>query len=288
MSNRYRGLPDQRSQEIASLATTVADDYFPDQRISPRAILEDRGISCIFGDYGDAFDGLLEHKNGQFRVYCNTSRCGHSNTSRARFTLAHELGHYYIDEHRRALRTQSVRRHQSYCSFESNRLIEREADLFATCLLMPPYRFAQELKSVPEGLDGVLDLKESFGTSITSTAIRYAKHDAMPCAVIKWRPDEFGWRWISQSMYEQGLGQTMDEIEEVPRDSATAQALEDRPPDEGRYHQRGGTAAFWFPNRRHGAGDPILWEQAASLGQLGALTLLYPDSASQFSDSTPR
>jgi hypothetical protein len=153
---------------------------------------------------------------------------------------------------------------------------------------MPPYRFAQELKNVPEGLDGVLDLKESFGTSITSTAIRYAKHDAMPCAVIRWRFDEFGWRWISQSMYERGLGQTMDEIEEVPRESATAQALEDRPPDEGRYHQRGGTAAFWFPNRRHGAADPILWEQAASLGQFGALTLLYPDSASQFSDSTPR
>jgi hypothetical protein len=153
---------------------------------------------------------------------------------------------------------------------------------------MPPYRSAQELKSVPEGLDGVLDLKESFGTSITSTAIRYAKHDAMPCAVIKWHSDEFGWRWISQSMYERGLGQTMDEIEEVPRDSATALALENTPPDEGRYHQRGGTASFWFPNRRYGSGDPILQEQAVSLGQFGALTLLYPDSSSQPSASALR
>ena len=277
MSSQYRSLPDSRSREIASLATTLADDYFPDQRVSPRAILEDRGISCIFGDYGDAFDGLLEHENGQFRVYCNTSRCGHPNTSRARFTLAHELGHYYIDEHRRALRTQSVSRHQSYCSFESNHLIEREADLFATCLLMPPYRFAQEVKNVPEGLDGILDLKESFGTSVTSTAIRYAKHDTMPCAVIKWHSDEFGWRWISQSMYERGLGQTMDEIEEVPRDSATALALEGVAPEEGNYHQRGGTAHFWFPNRRGGS-NHILLEQAVSLGEFGALTLLCPDS----------
>jgi hypothetical protein len=110
----------------------------------------------------------------------------------------------------------------------------------------------------------------------------------MPCAVIKWTSDEFGWRWISQSMYERGLGQTMDEIEEVPRDSATAQALEGTPLSEGRYHQRGGTASFWFPNRRRGARDQILWEQAVSLGQFGALTLLYPDSASLSSAPSPR
>lgn len=283
MSNQYQKLPQERSHEIAGLAATVADNYFPDQQINPLSILEARGITYSFGAYGDTFDGILECRNERFHVYCNTDRCGNPYSARSRFTLSHELGHYFIDEHRSALVSGRVRPHTSFCEFEVRWRAEREADLFATCLLMPPHRFDQKVETVDQGLDGVLNLKDHFGTSVTSTAIRYAKHDAMPCAVIKWHSDEFGWRWISQSMYERGLGQTVDEIEEVPRDSATAQALKDTPPDEGRYHQRGGTASFWFPNRRHGMGDPILWEQAVSLGQFGALTLLYPDSTSRSS-----
>jgi Zn-dependent peptidase ImmA (M78 family) len=288
MSAQYQELPRERFRKIGGLASTVANDYFPDDQIDPLPILRARGITWSFGDYGDTFDGLLECRNEQFHVYCNTDRCGSPFSVRSRFTLSHELGHYFIDEHRRALLSGRVAPHTSFCEFESRWRAEREADFFATRLLMPPHRFAEKTESVDEGLDGVLDLKEHFGTSITSTAIRYVKHDPMPCAVIKWKPEGYGWRWISQSMYEMGLSRTMDEIEEVPRDSATAQALEDTPPNEGRYHQRGGTASFWFPSRQHGAGDAILWEQAVSLGQFGALTLLYPDSTSQSSAAAPR
>ena len=75
-----------------------------------------------------------------------------------------------------------------------------------------------------------------------------------------------------------GLGKTLDKIEKVPRDSATALALSDVKPSKGAYHRRGGTASFWFPTRAHSLEGPILKEEAISLGRFGALTLLYPDS----------
>lgn len=284
MSSQYQKLSHERSREIRGLASTVANDYFPDDQVDPLAILKDCGITWSFGDYGDTFDGVLECRNDQFHVYCNTARCGSPYSVRSRFTLAHELGHYFIDEHRRALLSGRVRAHTSFCEFESRWRAEREADLFATCLLMPPHRFAEKTESVDEGLDGVLDLKEHFGTSITSTAIRYVKHDPIPCAVIKWKSEGYGWRWVSQSMYKRGLSQTIEDIEDLPRKSATEKALTDETPTEEGYHENGGTASHWFQNRPRGTGDPILWEQAVSLGQFGALTFLYPDSSSQSSD----
>src|SRR5689334_23997225 len=53
--------------------------------------------------YGNCFDGLLEYEAGEFHVYCNVDRGNIPGGARARFTLAHELGHYFIDEHRIAL-----------------------------------------------------------------------------------------------------------------------------------------------------------------------------------------
>lgn len=276
MSNSYRKLPHQRAVQVKDLAEAVSNDYSPNGQVDPLSILADHRVTHSFGNYGDAFDGALECSRTNFHVYCNTARTGRPQSPRSRFTLAHELGHYYIDNHRRALLSGPSKLHTSYCEFESNKRVEREADLFATCLLMPTERFQEYAQETSLGIEGILALKDEFGTSVTSTAIRYVKQNLMPCAVIKWHSSEFGWRWVSQSMYERGLGKTLDEIEEVPCDSATALALQDQPPENGLFHQRGGTASFWFPGRQR-ADDPILIEQSVSLQRFGALTLLYPD-----------
>lgn len=63
-------------------------------------------------------------------------------TNLHRFTLAHELGHYFIDQHRRGLEEGKVRSHGSVVEFESELPIEQEADTFAASLLMPRERFS--------------------------------------------------------------------------------------------------------------------------------------------------
>src|SRR5207247_1657430 len=107
-----------------------------------------------FGRYGDAFDGLLEHRSGRFHVYANLDRVEREDSPRARFTLAHELGHYFIDEHRNALAAGLALSHPSFCDFESDLPVEKEADHFASNLLMPAKGFRKLAARAPLGLEG--------------------------------------------------------------------------------------------------------------------------------------
>jgi hypothetical protein len=50
---------------------------------------------------------------GRFHIYCNLDRENLPSSPRARFTLSHELGHYFIDEHQNNLASGQVRPHPS-------------------------------------------------------------------------------------------------------------------------------------------------------------------------------
>ena len=65
-----------RIDEIAELAEAVADEHCPAVPVCPRAIARAKGISVSFGQYGEAFDGMLEHEEGLWHVYCNRERVG--------------------------------------------------------------------------------------------------------------------------------------------------------------------------------------------------------------------
>ena len=274
MSKRLRLTP-HRAQEIADLAEEVAGDLFP---VDPIAILrsEDR-ISLRRGRFGEAFDGLIEWRDRWFWVYSNLSRVGPPESARERFTIGHELGHYFIDEHRNAL-IKGVGRHPSFNEFQSDELAEREADLFASHLLMPTRAFTAAIPKVPLGIPGILNLKKQFGTSITSTALRYVSLADFFCVVVKWNIDGYGWRWTSQEAYENRYWSTTKSVEGLPPDSATRMVMRGAASSSG-FIERGAVASMWFDYI--GAGgwrDEILMEQAISLGQYGFLTLLLPAS----------
>ena len=281
MSPRTRiSLP--RSLAIAELAEFVADEYFPSGRVDAEVILQQKSVTTSFGSYGDYFDGMLECLNGEFHVYCNTRRVEGRTSPRARFTLAHELGHFFIDEHRQAL-LQGSPPHGSRCEYESDILVEQEADTFASNLLLPRTRFLNTAKTrgLPHGLSGILNLASTFGTSITATAIRYAQEDLVPCTVIKWNDKGFAWKWFSPETYRAGYRKTIETKDEVPLDSPTGRVLAGETPSEGDFLRAGSTAAFWFPFvADHGKNNVILIEEAISLGRFGVLTFIYPESGS--------
>ncbi|HET6429853.1 MAG TPA: ImmA/IrrE family metallo-endopeptidase [Phycisphaerae bacterium] len=267
--------PDRRI-EIAELAEAVADEHCPSLPVDPLAIARANRITHSFGPYGEAFDGMLEHKDGRFHIFCNLDRLARPDAPRARFTLAHELGHYYIDEHRHALAAGRAAAHRSACEYESPILAEQEADLFAANLLMPAGRFGARARAAAPGLDGVLALAAAFGTSVTATAIRYAAADVRPCAVIKWNWSGYAWKWLSSSVFQARLTRTFEAARDLTEDSPTRKALaREEPPDPG-YFQAGTTAAAWFPRVAGGDWrDAILVEQAIPLGKFGVLTFLH-------------
>jgi Zn-dependent peptidase ImmA (M78 family) len=267
-----------RLADIAELAESVTASYSYGTRTEPEAIIAAKGITLSFGSYADAFDGMLEHKAGRFHIYANLDRLRARDSGRARFTLAHELGHYFIDDHRRALQSGRAPSHPSFADFQSRNPVEYEADHFASNLLMPTERFTKAGKRLLPGFDAVLGLKDTFGTSITSTAIRYTQLDLAPCALVKWNTDGFAWKWFSPSTYSAGIRSTVGTKESVPRDSATGKALAgDAPPSKG-FFQCGTSASAWFPGIRLGTPrDLVFIEQAVPLGEFGVLTLLYPE-----------
>jgi Zn-dependent peptidase ImmA (M78 family) len=277
---QYAHLPKEREQEIIGLAEAVADEYSltEGRPIEPLLAINAQPITLSFNRYGSAFDGMLEHRRGRFHIYCNLSRVESPDSPRARFTLSHELGHYFIDEHRNALSSGKAPAHRSKCEYESYDLaVEQEADLFASSFLMPTARFLKEARGAKPGLPAILSLSTTFAASVTSAALRYVKSDLVPCAVVKWGPEGFQWKFLSTEIFRARFRKTIEEVENLADGSATLAALRsERPPAAG-FFENGTTSAAWFPFLNdYDSRNVLLIEQAVSLGRFGVLTFLYP------------
>ena len=283
-SRAPRLLNQSKADDIIDLAEEVSLRRFPDRRVDPIAIAKSQKITLSFGHYQNAFDGMLEHSAGRFHIYVNLDRVEQRDSRRARFTVAHELGHYYIDEHRNALKAGLAPAHLSSCEYESKNPIEREADLFASCLLMPAARFCKEGVKHQTGLLAILRLADLFGTSVTSTAIRYATLNIRPCAVVKWNDGKFGWKWLSTDTFQARLFRTIQAVEDLPVDSPTVRVLGGEQSAKG-FVEAGTTVAAWFAAvADNGYRNAILIEQAMQLGRFGVLTFLYPYTGSYQAD----
>lgn len=281
MATRKRAdISDRRRHTIAELAEAVAADVVSGtgdgKPVDAALALRNEGVAVVYDDFGDAFDGLLELRSGRFWAYVNLARCGgRPDASRARFTAAHEAGHYFLDEHRHAL-LDGRPPHGSLTDFASHLRVEHEADLFAAHLLMPTERFMNEARRAGRGLDAVLALRERFGTSIKSTALRYVEVGAAPCAVVRWRPDGSAWQWVSEAFRGRGLRRAVDAAGRVPRGGATYLVMGSPSAAESeRPCTSAATAGFWFDGVRPGSSrDVVLIEQALGLGSHGAIFML--------------
>jgi len=276
--NNISRLSQSRLDEIGELAEFIAEERWTAKGLNLQALLKEQGMTLSFNTYAEAFDGLLEYKGGRFHVYCNLDRVERPDSARARFTLGHELGHYYLDDHRRALESGSAKAHASFCDYESRIPAEREADHFASNLLMPTKRFRKEAARAGRGLAGILRLREAFQTSITSTAIRFASLNISPCALVKWKAEGISWKWLSGDTREAGYRTTFTDPRQLVPGSPTTLALAGQLPPQG-FFESGTTAAAWFPFVSDGSTqNVILIEQAIPLGRFGVLTFLYPES----------
>jgi Zn-dependent peptidase ImmA (M78 family) len=265
--------------EIAELAESIAQEYFPTSKIAPEQIASIKNITISYGHYENAFDGLIEHKSGRFHIYCNLDRLEQPTRPRARFTLAHELGHYFIDQHRLALVSGQVPSPLCFSEYESKNIVEQEADCFASNLLMPAQRFMHSAKNKKTGLLGILELVDEFGTSVTSTAVRYAILEIKPCLIIKWSSNGYQWKWLSTKVHSANYKKTIESHSAIIPNSPTAKALAgEQLPSKGIF-ESATTASAWFPFVHEGSlRDIILIEQALPLGRFGVLTVLFPES----------
>ena len=262
-----------RLSDIEDLAEFVAESFFPSDRIEPEQIADQNGVSYNYGQYGDAFDGLLECLDGDFHIYGNLDRVKSAVHTRARFTFCHELGHFYIDDHRNAL-AGGVGPHASFTDYQSNNPAEKEADAFAAALLMPANRFGSAARRRQPSVGTIRELVELFGTSYQSTAIRYAKSNTHSVLTMRWTTTERKWCWSSDDMHRVTNNRVHKSAKNVPEGSLTSMALQG---DVAEGQVSGSTLATWCPFVTAGSkADWIVVEEVMSLGEFGVLTLLYP------------
>jgi len=191
-------LPITRKRVLSNLAEQTANLYFPNTSILPEVIAADNGISFSYGYYGDCFDGLIEQLDRDFHIYINLERVKSQNSTRGRFTFGHELGHFFIDEHRLALSAGRTPSHPSTTDFSSRNLVEMEADYFACSLLMPAARFRADCHGQKMSLNLLHALAANYHVSIPATLLRYANIGNHPIVVICSQNSRVLWHWKSE------------------------------------------------------------------------------------------
>ncbi len=280
-SKRQR-LTSQRKVEIVALASEVFTQYFSEPPANPLDVFSDHGITHSFGHYEDCFDGLLEYEGDEFHVYCNLDRENIPGSARARFTLAHELAHYFIDEHRIALMSGRVKPHPSKENEPTVDLLpEQEADLFASFFLMPQDLCSRASAKMGTGYEAIKKLATMFDVSLHCAAIRYVESKSHPGALIFWNKDGYAWKRVSDDLWRMGCRKSVEEPDQIVRDSATDRIMRSHAVGVD-VHDSHSTLGNWFPKvERPAVRELIVREQAIRLGRFGVLTLIEPLNVNQ-------
>ncbi len=164
--------------------------------IQPREIAEQLRIVVWEREMESQYDGCLMRVGDTWGILLNNLI---QSQARKNFTIAHELGHYYLDggqAERQISATSETNKvvefvPQHRCQredlrgFDSHRLEEQRANQFAVELLMPFPIFRADAADLPKiGLPAIDALASKYSTSLTSTAIRYTRLSPHICAVV--------------------------------------------------------------------------------------------------------
>lgn len=267
----------ERSEEISGLAEAVADMFCWEIAIAPNEIAKALGITFSVGRYEDCFDALLEWKDSRFHIYLNKDLGNEIDTPRGRFSFCHELGHFYIDEHRWAL-MHGVNPHGSLTDFHSDNDAEREADMFASNLLLPGERVRKKVSNRKINASLIVQIAKHFGASLSATAIRCAKLGISPLIVMAWEGNYRRWCWSSPDFEAMTRNLSHRTLDRVPGDSLTREISERAVLPEGKVEAKGTTLSTWFPRIHPMSSDNLIMvEEVIGIGRFGVITVLRPD-----------
>ena len=114
-----------------------------------------------------------------------------------------EQGNLNLSPHRNYLMSGGGA-HGSETQFESNRIVEREADCFSSGLLMPRFLLGKVVNRMPPTLDHVKQARDQFQVSLTSMLVRWVQLCDFPCAIASVRDNMIEWGFCSPGLKEAG------------------------------------------------------------------------------------
>jgi Zn-dependent peptidase ImmA (M78 family) len=189
-----------RKEFIDLFAEDIVKQFDFKEVIIPERIAEFNELPYFFDHYGSYFDGMLVWDKSQFYAHINLDRVITNNSPRSRFTFAHELGHFFIEEHQIAIKGAS---HPSKYRIDDKNLMEQEANYFAASLLMPYNQFKRACYKRKLSFVLIEELSHLFQTSSLATILRFIVAGTYPVMVsffenkrLKWfdRSEDFPYK----------------------------------------------------------------------------------------------
>jgi hypothetical protein len=239
--------------------------------VDPRAIAEKREIVVQAKPVEDkGCSGMLVRLGNDFAIAYATHL---QNEGFENFSIAHELGHYFMPGHVEAVIQGENGMHVSRAGFNSNNKYEAEADRFAAGLLMPRHLFFPAIEKAGHGLVAIDALAILCKTSLHATAIRYTQCTRDPVAIIVSRGGIIDHCFMSEALKQLNGIDWIKKREGVPRNTATF-AFNQIPTnvEHGIRVEESSNLQHWFGGKRR----IEISEDVVGLGRYGkTLTVLY-------------
>ncbi len=263
-----------RKQKLNALAREIVGLFKFQKEILPEEIAIDNDLAFYYDNYGKepdgtGFEGLQIYDGSTFHTHINLDFVGSKDSNRARFAFAHELGHFFIEEHHYQLKRAY---HPSKFNPLETNTIEMEANYFAGALLMPEANFQATCHRERFSLALIDKLSQRFRVSDLAALLRFVEVGTYPImvayckgGVLKWfiRNDDFPYK-----VFKSRVGQA------VPPTSVV-----------GEYFRLGSKAKYtdvqtisvddWF--YYHGSGNPTLNEQCFYSDYGYVISIIWPD-----------
>jgi Zn-dependent peptidase ImmA (M78 family) len=159
------------------------------REIDLEAIAEDQGVTVIDAPLKGMEARLLRRgKKGIIRVKAGLPEAG-----RRRFAIAHELGHWFLHEGISQIFLCTSDNIRDY----KNHPVEIEANIFAAEFLMPRWLFGKFIEGKDPTIETIQACALEFGTSLTSSAIRFTELSAHRTIIVLSTRGQIKW-WRSK------------------------------------------------------------------------------------------
>ncbi|ASJ25811.1 ImmA/IrrE family metallo-endopeptidase [Laribacter hongkongensis] len=144
----------------------------------------------------NAFEGMLARDSTDPALW-GIAYNGTVSPERQRFTIAHELGHFIL--HRDQRQSFNCDKESVYSGADTIRVIEREADDFASNLLMPGDLLREWISNQRIDLHVLSALAKRFQVSFEALCIRFIKFTTQRAILVYWDNGFVKYEWRSSS-----------------------------------------------------------------------------------------
>ncbi len=178
-------------------------------------------ITLVEGDaFSDKFDGMLmkKPKKNEWGIFYNTNI---ANEGRINFTIAHELGHYFLHMDSNNNDVFKCGEKDILTSFEAT--IEFEANTFASNLLMPNNDFREQIENQHFSFDLMNHCCNRYETSLTATVSKWLSLTTKKAIAILSEDGGMHWAISNEKAFRFGkFFKTRKSYNEIPKESMAA------------------------------------------------------------------